>query len=344
MDGVFVNGSRGMKLSRSTIFFSAGAVCVVIALALAPRLLGSRVAQALDALQGADSGWLALAAGLFGCAFLATVSAWRAALAAAGGRICPLQAASRIGVGSLVNSFAPAKLGDAVKIALCSKAITGPDRLWTAGGVYAALGAARLLMLAGLVVAASATGALPVWPVFVLCGVVLALGVVALSSSRWREHHRIAHLLEGFAALERSPRDAVAVLAWTATVLLTRFGATAAVAAALGFSHPFLAALVILPAIDLAGAIPVGVGNVGVASGAVAVALQSRGIGVSDAIGAGIAIQALETAVSFAAGTLGGLYLVRPSPAVRRWTLRTAAVGVSVGLAAAVGVLFFDFV
>jgi hypothetical protein len=237
----------------------------------------------------------------------------------------------------------PAKLGYAVKIALCSKAIAGPDRLWTAGGVYTALGAARLLTLALLVVAASATGALPLWPVFVLCGVVLVLGTVALSSSRWRRH-RIAHLLEGFAALERSPRDGIAVLGWTATVLATRLGATVAVAAALGFPHPLLAALVILPAIDLASAIPVGLGNVGVASGAVAVALQSRGIGVSDAIGAGIAIQALETAVSLAAGTLGGLYLLQPSPAVRRWTLRTAAVGVSIALAAAVGVFFFDVV
>src|SRR5215218_6437546 len=172
-----------MKLSRSTICFSIGAVGVAIAIALAPRLLGSRFAEALDALQGADSAWLALAAGLFGCAFLATVGAWRAALAASGGRICPVQAASRIGVGSLVNSFAPAKLGDAVKIALCSKAITGPDRLWTAGGVYAALGATRLLMLAGLVVAASAAGALPLWPVFVLCGIVGVLAIVALTSS-----------------------------------------------------------------------------------------------------------------------------------------------------------------
>jgi uncharacterized membrane protein YbhN (UPF0104 family) len=333
-----------VKLSRSTIAFSVGAACVVIALILAPRLLGSRVSEAIDALQGADSGWLTVSAALFGAAFLATVGGWRAALAASGGRICPRQAAARIGVGALVNSFAPAKLGDAVKIALCSKAIDGPDRLWTAGGVYTALGAARLLTLALLVVAASATGALPLWPVFVLCGVVLVLGAVALSSSRWRGHHRIAHLLEGFAALERSPRHGIAVLGWTATVLATRLGATVAVAAALGFPHPLLAALVILPAIDLASAIPVGLGNVGVASGAVAVALQSRGIGVSDAIGAGIAIQALETAVSLAAGTLGGLYLVQPSPAVRRWTLRTAAVGVSIGLAVVVGQLVFDVV
>ena len=75
----------------------------------------------------------------------------------------------------MVNSFAPAKLGDAVKIALFSKAIDAPGRIWTAGGVYAALAAARSLVLAALLVAASATGALPLWPVFVLCGSVAAL-------------------------------------------------------------------------------------------------------------------------------------------------------------------------
>ena len=47
---------------------------------------------------------------------------------------------------------------------------TRPTGIWTAGGTYAALAAARSLTLAGLVVAASATHALPIWPVFVLVG------------------------------------------------------------------------------------------------------------------------------------------------------------------------------
>lgn len=332
-----------MRISSAKLIFSASALLAVIALAASPHLLGRHVAAAAGTLGDANRFWLGVALLGFLGGFLATVGAWRAALAAAGGRICPLQAAARIGVGALVNSVAPAKLGDAVKIALCSRAIEGPDRIWTAGGVYAALAAARSLALAAMVVAASATGALPLWPVFVLLGGVATLGAIALSSGRWRRHRRIAHLLEGFAALERSPRAVAAVLGWTAAMALTRLAATVAVAEALGISHPFLAALVILPAIDVASALPLTPGNVGVGSGAVAVALASRGVGVTQALGVGLAIQALETLVSLAMGTTGALYLApRPSANVRRWSLRVAAVGLSVALAALLGMVFLD--
>jgi uncharacterized membrane protein YbhN (UPF0104 family) len=331
-----------MRISKPKIVVSLAALGAVIALAATPQLLGGKAAAALRTLHGADPRWLALATAGFALGFLSCVGAWRAALAASGGHICPRQAAARIGVGALVNTFAPAKLGDAVKIALCAKAIDGPDRLWTAGGIYAALGAARCLLLAVLVVAASLAGALPLWPVFALVGGVAALGAFALSSPRWRRHHRLAHLLEGFAALERSPRAAAAVLGWSLGIAGTRFAATAAVAVALGLPHPVLATLVIVPALDLASAIPITPGNVGVGSAAVAAALASRGIGMSQALGVGIAIQALETIVSLTAGGLGGLYLLQPSPTVRRWTLRVVAVGASAAIAALLGVFFFD--
>jgi uncharacterized membrane protein YbhN (UPF0104 family) len=333
-----------MKLSASKIALSLAALAALVAVAASPQLLGPKVAQAMAALRGADPGWLAVAAGCFAAAFLASVAAWRAALGAAGGRICPRQAAARIGIGCLVNAVAPAKVGDAVKVALCAKAIEGPDRIWTAGGVYAALGAAHGLALAVIVVAASATGAVPLWPVFVLTGAVLVFGAVALSSARWRRHHRIQHLLEGFASLARSPRAAGAVMAWTGAVALARYGATAAVAAALGVPHALLAAFVIMPAMDLAGTIPLTPGNIGVGSGAAALALQSRGIGVADAIGVGIAIQALQTTVSVAAGSAGALYLAQPAGAVRRWTARTAAVAVSALLASVLGALVLNLV
>jgi uncharacterized membrane protein YbhN (UPF0104 family) len=331
-----------MKISASKIIASAAALAAVVAVAAMPQLLGGKVSAAFGSLHGANPRWLAVAGVVFACGFLSNVGAWRAALAASGGRICPRQAAARLGVGSLVNTFAPAKLGDAVKIALCSKAIDGPDRVWTASGVYAALGAAKCLTLAALVVAASAAGALPLWPVFVLLGAVAALAVVARFSPRMRRHRRIAHLLGAIAALERSPRAAAVVLGWSVAIALTRLFATAAVAVAMGVPHPLLAALLILPAIDLASAIPITPGNIGVASGAVAVALQSRGVGVTQALGVGIAIQALETLVSLVAGTTGAFYLLRPRPAVRRWTLRVAAVGMSTGVAALLSFFVFD--
>ena len=66
--------------------------------------------------------------------------------------------------------------------------------------------------------------------------------------------------------------------------------------------------------------------------------LASRGIGMSQALGVGIAIQALETLVSVTAGSLGGLYLAWPGEAVRRWALRLATVGVATAIAAGLGV------
>src|SRR3954453_17839023 len=141
-----------MKMTRSKILLCVGAILALAVVAATPQLLGSHVASAFGSLAGANRAWLALGAVGFVGGFLCTVGAWHAGLEAGGGRICPKQAAARIGVGALVNSFAPAKLGDAVKIGLCSKAIEGPGRVWATGGVYAGLGAARCLTLAALLV------------------------------------------------------------------------------------------------------------------------------------------------------------------------------------------------
>ncbi|MBA3844387.1 MAG: flippase-like domain-containing protein [Actinobacteria bacterium] len=327
-----------MRISRPKLVISAAALLGLLAVAFSPQL-GAHVRNALAALSGADQRWLAVGAAGFGCSFLCTVAAWRAALVAAGGRICPVQAAARIGVGSLVNSFAPARLGDAVKVALCARAIEGPGRIWTTGGVYAGLAAARCLTLAALLVVASATGAMPLWPVFALCAGVGALALVARGSGRLRNHPRIAQVLGAFASLERSPRAIAVILGWTVAMVVARLGATMAAATALGLPHPVLAALLILPALDVAAAFPITPGSLGVGSGAVAVALASRGIGMTQALGVGFAIQALETFVSIVAGTLGGAYLLQPSPAIRRWALRTATIGAAVAMAAVLGVV-----
>ena len=330
-----------MKMRTAKIAISVVLLVGIVAAVSTPQLLGSRAGEVLESLRGADPNWLALSTLLFAAGFLTTVCAWRTALAASGGSISLRRGTACLGVGSVVNTFTPARLGDAVKIALFSRAIDAPDRLWTAGGVYAAVGAARCLAIAALVVAASVTGALPLWPVFALCGGVAALGVFALSSSRWRRYPRVAHLLEGFAALERSPKFGIRVLGWAAATALLRLAAIVALAAGLELPHPLLAALVISAALDLSGAIPLTPGNVGVASGALAVALQSRGIGVTQAMGTGIAIQAIETVVALTAGAAGALYFARPSRMLGRWAVRAAAVGMSGELALVLGAVFF---
>src|SRR3954468_24867703 len=153
-----------MTISRPALILSAVTLAALAAVAAMPQLLRDRVASALEAISGASPTWLWLGGAGFALAFVCLVAAWGAAFAGLGARICPRQAGARLGVGCMVNSFAPAKLGDAVKVALCARAIDAPGRMWTAGGAYAALTATRSLTLAGLVVAASATGAMPVWP------------------------------------------------------------------------------------------------------------------------------------------------------------------------------------
>jgi uncharacterized membrane protein YbhN (UPF0104 family) len=331
--------------TRLALLLSVVVVAVLAAAAVSPRLLQTRVSAGLTALGGASPHWLGLAGIAFVTAFACTVGAWRAALAAAGGRICTRQAASRLGVGALVNAVAPAKLGDALKIALCARAIDNPERLWTTGGVYAALAGARALALAALLVAASATGALPLWPVFALCGAVAVFAAVPAFSSRWRRHLRLTRLLDGLAALEHSPRALGAVLGWTFAMAASRLAGTAAVTMALGLPHPLLAALVVMPVLDFAGIVPITPGGLGIGTGAVAMALASRGIGGPQALGVGIAMQAVETLVSLIIGGLGTLYLLGPRLQTQlqtrlqtqRWTARLttgnlSAAVVSVGV------------
>jgi uncharacterized membrane protein YbhN (UPF0104 family) len=333
-----------MKPTRPQLLLCVAAIFTIALAALFAGPARGHLSGAVDALRGADPRWLGLAAAGFAGAFACTVGAWAAAFGAAGGRICPRQAAARLGIGSLVNCFAPARLGDAVKVALCSRAIDAPGRIWTAGGVYAALSAARCLALATLVVVAAATGALPWWPVAVLCAFVGSLALAGALSGRLRglREGRFAQFVGGLAALERSPRAIATVLGFTFAMAAARLGGTIAVAAALGLPHPVLAALVIMPALDVAAAFPITPGAAGIGSAAVAAALASRGIGMADALGAGIAMQALESAVSIVAGTSGILYLAQSRPAVRLWTVRLATAGVSVALAALVSAVVLN--
>ncbi len=328
-----------MTAHRLTYAGFALAASSVAALAVFPHVLGRPVASALTALAGAERWWLLAAATGFALAFACTVAAWRAALAAAGGRIGTRQAGARIGVGSLVNAFAPAKLGEAVKLALCAREVESDSKLSTIGGAYAALTAARSLALVALVVTASAARALPVWPAFGLLGLVAALAVLIASSRRVRSHGRVARLLSGLAALGRSPRQLAAVGGWTFAMAGAQLCATVAVSAALDLPHPVSAALVILPALELASAFPITPGGIGIGSGAVAVALASRGIGMTDALGVGFAMQGMQTLVSVAVGSLGALYLLQPGTVARRWLVRGATVAASAALAATVGLL-----
>ena len=77
-----------------------------------------QLGESFTALEDANTGWLWVAAAAFVAALFSSASAWRAATKLPD----RLDAYARYGVGSLVNSFAPAHAGDAVRLALFAKA------------------------------------------------------------------------------------------------------------------------------------------------------------------------------------------------------------------------------
>lgn len=320
-------------MSRLHLAVAAVSVAAVAVLVATPGLLGDRVRDGFEHVGHADPARLWVAGGCFVAALALAGCAWHAALALCGGRTTRRDAAARYAAGSLVNAVAPARLGSAVRFALYARLLTGEGRLWTTGGVATAVGAARAFWLAVLVAVASAGGVLPLWPLAVLAAAVAAAGVACLVARRLRPRRRITHLLDAFAALGSSPRAVTQLVGWIGLATLARIGAAAAVAAAFGVDRPLAAALLVVPALDLAATLPLTPGNVGVASAAVAFALHAHGAPGDVAVGVGIAFSAVETAASLAAGSTAVLFLAGGVPEARRW--RTAAAGVSASLVAA---------
>ena len=80
-----------------------------------------------------------------------------------------------------------------------------------------------------------------------------------------------------------------------------------------GSTNPLRAALVLVPAVELAAVLPITPGNVGLASAAVALALGSQGVDSKTALSAGIAFGAVELLTGMAIGAAGALALAGPS-------------------------------
>ena len=193
--------------------FAAAALLLLALLAAVatPQLLGTRVAAALDTVGSADPTWLWLAGIGFAISVLAAAGSWRCAIGLCGGRLSVTDACARYGVGSLVNTIVPFRAGDAVRIGLFARVLPSEKRLWTTGGAFAALGAARAVVLGALVVAGYLAGAVPLWPLLIAVGLVAAAVVVAIVSRR-----SSAHLLDAFRSLAEEPSGAARLVAWLA--------------------------------------------------------------------------------------------------------------------------------
>jgi uncharacterized membrane protein YbhN (UPF0104 family) len=319
------------------IALGLASLAVLAVIASMPQLLGDQVREGFAGLAAASPAWLWMASAGFAISLAASGCAWRSALLRCGGEATRLDAAARYGCGSLVNSFAPARLGTALRFALFARVLHGEGRIWTAGGVGTSVGVGHIVWLALLLTFGAVTGTLPAWPLAIIGAVVSAAVLTAYLTRGSEPHSRIAHVLDAFRALGRCPRAAGQMLGWIGLATAGRILGATAIASAFGISRPLAAALLIVPALELAGTLPLTPGNIGVASAAIVFALKAHGAGGEDALAAGIAFSAVETVTSIAFGIGSALYLLGGvTPGFRRYALA----GVSFAGCLAVGAAF----
>jgi uncharacterized membrane protein YbhN (UPF0104 family) len=327
-----------MKRQNHILLAGTGLALALLAIAFVPELLGSEVRRALAGLSSARPIWLWLAGVCFVCSLVGTAGAWRSAIGLVGGRIGWLDAGARYGVGSLINSFAPARLGDVARLALFSRALDSDERVWRAGGCFMVIGVARALVLALAIVAGSIAGAMPLWPVLVLTALTGLAALAAVTTRNRAARTHVAHILDAFRVLGREPRRGARIAGWVVFATMARLGAAASISAALGVRSPLMAALLVVPALDLSGAMPLTPGNVGLTSGAVAIALRAHGVGLTTALTTGIAFHAVETLAGVAFGLASALFLAPfSSNAARRRTALAVGAATSVVLVGAFG-------
>ena len=193
-------------------------------------------------MHGAHAAELVLAAGCFAAALACSAGGWRALLPRG---VSLVDACARFGCGSLANTFLPARAGDVVRLSLFGRVVPG-GMLGVAGAV-AAFGVARWLT-------------------------VLPLGIGAAGSSLPPEAYagpppRSRSPSSSPAAPSRScPAAAVIVRSDHARRTPRRLSLSPAPRSAC--PRPLSAALLVVPALEIAGTISVLPANLGVAEGA----------------------------------------------------------------------------
>jgi hypothetical protein len=284
--------------AASAIALSVGGIlafCLV-----APGEPGRQLRTAELRAEAADRTLLALSIAAFALAPIATGAAWRAALRAAGGRLGVVDACARYGVGSLVNSFTPLRMGDFVRMALFARAL--PRGFALRGlGAFLALKLARLAALLGLAGIGLGDARLDA------AGASCAIGALVLARAR----------------------GSLSLVALIAASTAARIAAIALVLAAMGVSSPLPLACAIVPALALAGIVPLTPGNVGVAGAAVALSLRASGVGLSDGVPVGIVLHVAESVAGMTIGfasvfVLGFGRRRRYAEQLRRFVTRTS--------------------
>jgi uncharacterized membrane protein YbhN (UPF0104 family) len=322
------------QLPRGAVAGSLVALIALLALAFAPHALGPELSHASSVFSSAQALPLCVGCALFAMSLVCSARMWRTTVTGCGGPIERTRASAYYAIGSLASTIFPGRAGDAVRVGLFSRSLQRDGAIWTASGILVAQGVIRTAALSGLLVAAVALGAVPLWPLVALAGMATIAVLVALRVRRTEARSRSEHLLDAFRLLGRSPRTLCVLAGWAVASIAARVGATSATAAALGVHSPLLAGLVIVPAMEVAGLLPLTPGNVGVADGAIAVALRVTGAHFSQALAIAIALHAVETLASLACGGWAIVYLAgERSPRSHR--ARSAIAGTACALVAA---------
>ena len=316
-------------LTKRHVAMAGLSLALLAVLCLSPSLFGDRVSSAIDGLGAADPGLLWAAGIAFAGTSICGALAWRAALRASGSPLPLVDASARYAVGCGVNAIAPAHVGSALRVALFGRVTNGG--CWTVSGAAAAVGVTRVVWLGALIAIGSAGGVLPRWPLLVIAAIVTGAIAIAVISRHVSLPGRVEQLLAAFRSLASSPRDLAIVSGWALAGAVAKVAAATAVVASMGIDNPLRAALVLVPAVELAAILPITPGNVGLASAAVALALGSQGVDSRTALSAGIAFGAVELLTGMAIGAAGALALA--GPWVRPY-LRVAAVGTAASLVA----------
>ena len=252
-------------------------LALLAVLCFSPSLLGDRVSSAIDGLGAADPGLLWAAGIAFAGTSICGALAWRAALRASGSPLPLVDASARYAVGCGVNAIAPAHVGSALRVALFGRVTERwlldrqrrrgsgrrhpgrlarrADRTRKRRRRAAALAAPRhrrdrrrgRCSRSGL-----APRLAPGSRRTASCGLQVACRLAARSGDR----RRAGRSPEPPRRSQRRPRSS----------------------ASMGIDNPLRAALVLVPAVELAAVLPITPGNVGLASAAVALALGSQGV------------------------------------------------------------------
>lgn len=327
---------HGLNIRVRHLLLFALPLAALAVLVASPQLMRGTLVEGIEGISLASPTWLWLAGACFVAALACAGLGWRAGLRLCGGDTSATDACSRYGVGCLVNTALPMNLGSAIRIGLFSRVLRSDGRVWTTGGIATAIGAARGLTMAALIAIAAAGGVVPLWPVAALALLVAAAIAISYATRGSHPGTRIGHVLDAFRSLGAEPRKGLPIVGWVVLATVARLAAAASLAAAFGIHSPIGAAFLIVPALDVAGILPITPGNVGIVTAAVAFALNAHGVDGALALSAGLAFHAVETAASllFGAGSL--LYFARVPVGFRRW-----AVPATAGLAAiAVGGAF----